>query len=71
MPNTNITPEAVQLRSKRMELGLTQHRVAAYLDINQGRVSKWENAKSPIPPYIWAALLRWFKRLHRKARATR
>lgn len=41
--------DGVWLRSMRLKHGLHQHQLAALLDINQGRISEWENGK-PIPP---------------------
>ncbi len=38
------------LRAMRLKKGLHQHQLAAKLDINQGRVSEWENGIKPIPP---------------------
>lgn len=44
------------LRSQRLKMGLHQHQVAAKLDINQGRISEWENDQKPIPPDCLAQL---------------
>lgn len=38
------------LRSMRLRKGLHQHQLAAKMDINQGRISEWENGVKPIPP---------------------
>ena len=38
------------LRSMRLKHGLHQHQLAAKMDINQGRISEWENGIKPIPP---------------------
>jgi transcriptional regulator with XRE-family HTH domain len=34
----------------RLKRGLHQHQLAAKMDINQGRISEWENGVKPIPP---------------------
>lgn len=37
------------LRQMRLKHGLHQHQLAAKMDINQGRISEWENGVKPIP----------------------
>lgn len=48
--NTNTSMyDGRWLRRQRRLRGLYQHQLAALLDINQGRISEWENGE-PIPP---------------------
>ena len=47
----NFPPEgsASWLRRERHRCGFHQHQLAAKLDLNQGRISEWENEVKPIP----------------------
>lgn len=51
-PNQSSQPnyDGNWLRAMRLKMGLHQHQLAAKMDINQGRISEWENGVKPIPP---------------------
>ena len=48
--------EFVELRARRLALGLDQIELAEALHVNQSTVSKWETGKSPIPRGVWGEM---------------